>query len=158
MHACRFDCKSLLDISRQVCFAITDMQDCTRMRRLVLPPSIDDDPWNMEDLGHDELDLNRRPYAPDPPQPTSLLATDVEGIRDAAYMLGAVGMRGSLQRMYNLHVALTYECLHYADEGAPDIQSHCDMVMSQEPLGSERTTTCRLLQAALQGRDSTLSR
>jgi hypothetical protein len=67
-------------------------------------------------------------YAPDPPQPTSLLAHDVEGVRDAAYMLGAAGIRGSLQRMYNLHMALTYECMHYADEGAPDIQSHYDMV------------------------------
>ena len=128
------------------------------MRRLVLPPSINDDPWNMEDWGHDDLDLNRRLYAPDPPHPTSLLAHDVEGIRDAAYMLGAVGMHRSLQRMYNLHVALTYECMHYADEGAPDIQSHCDMVMSQETLLAKRTTTCRLLQATLQGRDSSLSR
>lgn len=128
------------------------------MRRLVLPPSTDDDPWNMEDWGHDDLDLNRRPYAPDPPQPNSLLAHEVEAVRDAAYMLGAAGMRGSLQRMYNLHVALTYECMHYADAGAPDMQSHCVMVMSQEALPAERTTTCRLLQAALQGRDSSLSR
>lgn len=128
------------------------------MRRLVLPPSTDEDPSNMEDWGHDDLELNRRPYEPEPPQPSSGLAHDVEGVRDAAYMLGAAGMHGSLQRMYNLHVALTYECMHFADEGAPDLQSHCDMVMSQEELPAERTTTCRLLQAAIQGRNSSLSR
>ena len=123
------------------------------MRRLVLPPTVDDDPWSMEDSGHDDMDVNRRPYAPDPPQPPSLLAEDIGHARDAAFMIGAEGMRGSLQRMYNLHVALTYECLHYLDEGAPDIQSHCDAVMSREALPAERRTTCSLLRAALQGRD-----
>ena len=49
---------------------------------------------------------------------------DVGAVHDATYMLGAVGMRGTLQGMYNLHVSLTYECLHYVDEGAPDLQSH----------------------------------
>jgi len=127
------------------------------MRRLVLPPTVDDDPWNMEDSGHDDLEVNRRPYALDPLQPSSLLADDIENVRDAAYMIGAAGMRGSLQRMYNLHVALTYECLHYVEEGAPDIQTHCHMVMSREALPTDRLTTCRLLQAALQRRDSSLS-
>lgn len=87
----------------------------------------------------------------------SMCVQDVGDVRDAAYMLGAAGMRGNLQRMYNLHVALTYECLHYADDGAPDLSSHCHMVMNQEALPPDRLTTCRLLQAALEGRDSALS-
>ena len=127
-----------------------------RMRRLVLPPSVDDDPWNMEDPGHDDLEVNRRPYEPDPPQPPSLLSEDIGRVRDAAYMIGAARMRGSLQRMYNLHVSLTYELLHYAEEGAPDIQSHCDMVMSREALPTDRLTTCRLLQAAIQQSESSI--
>lgn len=86
----------------------------------------------------------------------SMCLQDVGDVRDAAYMLGAAGMRGNLQRMYNLHVALTYECLHYADEGAPDLSTHCHMVMNREAVLADRVTTCNLLQAALQERDSSL--
>ena len=70
---------------------------------------------------------------------------DVGDVCDATYMLGVAGMRGNLQRMYNLHVALTYECLHYVDEGAPDLFSHSAMVMNREALPTDRLTTCRLL-------------
>lgn len=63
----------------------------------------------------------------------------LEDVRNAAYMLGATRIHGNLQRMYNLHVALTYECLHYVDEGAPNLFSHCDMVMNQEALPTKHT-------------------
>jgi hypothetical protein len=59
--------------------------------------------------------------------------------------MGAKAIGGDLQRLFNLHLALTMECLH---SGAIGLCAHLEFVVTNEQ-NNDRVITCQLLQMAI---------
>jgi len=66
-------------------------------------------------------------------------------VRDHAYKTSVETIGGDLQRLINLHLALTMECLH---SGAIGLHAHLDFIITNEQ-NNDKVIACRLLQVAM---------
>jgi hypothetical protein len=66
-------------------------------------------------------------------------------VRDHTYKMGAKAIRGDLQRLFNLCLALTMECLHTAAIG---LCAHLEFIIINEQ-NNDRVIACQLLQMAM---------
>jgi len=58
---------------------------------------------------------------------------------------GCKTIGGDLQRLFNLHLALTMECLH---SGAMGLHAHLEFIITNEQ-NNDRIIACQLLQVAM---------
>jgi hypothetical protein len=66
-------------------------------------------------------------------------------VRDHANKTGVKAIGGDLQRLFNLHLALTVECLH---GGAIRLHAHLDFIITNEQ-NNDKVIACQLLQVAM---------
>jgi hypothetical protein len=59
--------------------------------------------------------------------------------------MGVEAIGGNLQRLFNLHLALTMECLH---SGAIGLHAHLEFVIKNEQ-NNDKVIACQLLQMAM---------
>ncbi len=66
-------------------------------------------------------------------------------MRDHANKTGVEAIGGDLQRLFNLHLALTVECFH---GGAIGLHAHLDFIITNEQ-NNDKVIACQLLQVAM---------
>jgi hypothetical protein len=59
--------------------------------------------------------------------------------------MGLEAIGGDLQRLFNLHMALTMECLH---SGAIGLHAHLEFVITNEQ-NNDKVIVCQLLQVVM---------